>query len=88
MFFEPNYWKCGRLAHQHVLDTWSRNEQMLAKQWKSPAVQQRIRGYVNRVYGASSVSNAKIFLPATNNAFFMTVYILHQGSEILTCSSR
>ena len=65
MFFEPNYWKCGRLAHQHLLDTWSRNEQILAKQWKSPAIQQRIRGYVDRIYGASSVHHGKIFLPAS-----------------------
>ena len=65
MLNEPNYWKSGKLAHQHVLDTWCRNEQRLIKVWRSPAVQDRIRAFVARIYGSATLSNSKIFLPAS-----------------------
>ena len=65
MLQEKNYWKSGRLAHQHVLDTWCRNEQMLVKVWRSPHVQTRIRAFVSRIYGSATMSNSKIYLPAS-----------------------
>ena len=65
MLHEPNYWKSGRLAHQHVLDSWCRNEQMLVKVWRSPRVQLRIRAFVSRIYGSATLSNTKVYLPAS-----------------------
>ena len=65
MLHEVNYWKSGRLAHQHVLDTWCRNEQQLAKVWRSPVVQDRIRRFVAKIYGSASLSNSKVYLPAS-----------------------
>lgn len=65
MLREPHYWICSRLAHQHVLDTWSRNEQQMAKVWRSPAIQSRIRAFVQQTNGRTSLFSDKLYLPAS-----------------------
>ena len=65
MLRDPNYWLCHRLAHQHVLDTWARNEQQLAKVWRSPVIQERIRAFVEQSHGRTALFSDKIYLPAS-----------------------
>jgi len=65
MLHEANYWICHRLAHQHVLDTWARNEQQNARVWRSPAIQNRIRAFVEQTHGRTALFSDKLYLPAT-----------------------
>jgi len=65
MLREPYYWRLFRLAHQHVLDMWSRNEQQAARVWKSPAIQSRIRAFIQRTNGSAALYADKVYLPAS-----------------------
>ena len=64
MIHEKNFWKFGRLAHQFILDTFARNEQINMATWKSAAVQGRIRQAIQAMNGRI-VEDGKIFLPAS-----------------------
>jgi len=64
MWHEPNFWRCSRLAHQYILDTYARAEQLKAKVWASDHVQLRIRNSIMEMTGRAP-PEGKVFLPAS-----------------------
>jgi len=64
MWHEPQFWRCSRLAHQYILDTYARSEQISAKVWASDHVQLQIRNSIMEITGRAP-PEGKIFLPAS-----------------------
>jgi len=62
---EKSFWFSSRLAQQFILDSWSRNEQMMVQYWSTPAFQQKLRSSMSHLGGGRHVGHTKIYMPST-----------------------
>jgi len=64
LLHQPHFWKCARLAHQYILDTYARSEQINAQVWASNTIQNKIRQSILEITGRVA-PEGKIYLPAS-----------------------